>query len=188
LRRGLLPDSLSLRSDVRANRTIGQEARTRDQASRSDATLDRRSSLIDWQPVAALLAPLYPAAKGEPAWPPLAMFKAVTAQLEARAVTVKTGTLVDATIIAPASKGDEAARWVKHRNRGSIHGFKAHLRADADTALVEAVSVTPADVHDGREGPAALPDAPGQVCADRAYRVSTSGARCVPRAACRGSP
>ena len=116
-------------------------------------------------PVAALLDPLHPATKGEPAWPPLAMFKAlllsiwydlsdvklaealydrasfrrfrgfsgseaipertafvryrralvahgldvalfdaVTAQLKARAVTVKIGTPVDARIIASTSE------------------------------------------------------------------------------------
>jgi IS5 family transposase len=214
-----------------AHRTIGQESLTPDGTSRSGAVLERLSSLIDWQPVSALLAPLYSSAKGEPAWPPLSMFKAlllavwhdlsdvklaealedrasfrrfcgfaawevtpertafvrfrralitqgldrqlfeaVTAQLKARAITVKTGTLVDATIIASASKGDGEARWVKHRNRTSVHGFKAHAGADADTALVEKVSVTPANVHDGREGPAALPDDPGDVYADSAYR------------------
>lgn len=214
-----------------AHRTIGQESLAPDGTSRSGAALERLSSLIDWRPVSALLAPLYPSAKGEPAWPPLSMFKAlllavwhdlsdvklaealedrasfrrfcgfaareatpertafvrfrraliaegldrqlfdaVTAQLKSRAITVKTGTLVDATIIASASKGDGEARWVKHRNRASVHGFKAHVGADADTALVEQVSVTPANVHDGREGPAALPDDPGDVFADSAYR------------------
>jgi len=98
------------------------------------------------------------------------LFEAVTAQLKARAITVKTGTLVDATIIASASKGDGEARWVKHRNRASVHGFKAHVGADAGTALVEQVSVTPTYMHDGREGPAALPDDPGDVFADSAYR------------------
>jgi IS5 family transposase len=214
-----------------SHRAIGQESLGIDRTSRSGATLERLSSLIDWQPVAALLAPLYPSAKGEPAWPPLSMFKAlllavwhdlsdvklaealedrasfrrfcgfavheatpertafvrfrraliadgldrhlfeaVTVQLKARAITVKTGTLVDATIIASASKQDDEARWVKHRSRGSVHGFKAHVGADAETTLVEAVSVTPANLHDGREGPAALPDAPGDVFADSAYR------------------
>jgi IS5 family transposase len=210
---------------------IGQERLKVDPTSRGGAPLDRLSSLIDWQPVAALLVPLYPSAKGEPAWPPLAMFKAVllavwydlsdvklaealedrasfrrfcgfaaseptpertafvrfrrtliahgldrllfeevTRQLKKRAITVKTGTLVDATIIASASKDDDEARWVKHRGRGAVHGFKAHVGADADTALVEAVSVTPANVNDGREGPAVLPDDPGDVFADSAYR------------------
>ncbi len=210
---------------------IGQERLKVDPTSRGGATLERLSWLVDWQPVAALPAPLYAPAKGEPAWPPLAMFKAlllavwhdlsdvkladaledrasfrrfcgfatheptpertafvrfrralialgldrllfeaVTRQLTARASTIKTGTLVDATIIASASRDDDEARWVKHRGRGAVHGFKAHVGADADTALVETVSVTPANVNDGREGPAVLPDDPGDVFADSAYR------------------
>ena len=214
-----------------SHRTIGQEALGLVSAPRGGATLDRLSALVDWEPIATVLAPLYPSARGEPAWPPLAMFKAlllavwhdlsdvklaealedrasfrrfcgfsadeatpersafvrfrraliahgldrrlfeaVTSQLKARAVTVKTGTLVDATIIASASKDDGEGRWVKHRSRPGVHGFKAHVGADADTALVEAVSVTPANIHDGREGPAVLPDEPGDVFADSAYR------------------
>jgi IS5 family transposase len=42
--------------------------------------------------------------------------------------------------------------------------------ADADTALIEEVAVTPANVNDGRAEPEALPDAPGEVFADSAYR------------------
>ena len=195
------------------------------------SSLDALSELIDWQPISDLLAPLYPARKGEPGWPPLAMvkalllamwhdlsdvklaealddrasfrrfcgfarleappertafvgfrrllaahrldgglFEAITAQLKAKAITVKTGTLVNATIIASASKEDGEGRWVKHKGRPAIHGFKAHVGADASTALVEKVSVTPANVNDGRAGDAALPDNPGEVFADSAYR------------------
>ena len=43
------------------------------------------------------------------------------------------------------------------------------------TALVEKVSVTPANVNDGRAGPDALPDDPGDVFADSAYRGSHFG-------------
>ena len=99
-----------------------------------------------------------------------AVFEAVTAQLKAKAVTVKTGTIVDATIIASASEDDSQARWVKHKTKPAVHGFKAHVGADAGTALVEEVSVTPANVHDGRAGFAALPQNPGEVFADSAYR------------------
>jgi IS5 family transposase len=60
-----------------AHRTIGQESLTPDGTSRSGAVLERLSSLIDWQPVSVLLVPLYPSVKGEPAWPPLSMFKAL---------------------------------------------------------------------------------------------------------------
>jgi len=180
---------------------------------------------------AALLDPLYPATKGEPAWPPLPMFQAlllptwydlsdvkladalddrasfrrfcgfsateatpertafvryrgllvahkldrslfetVTAQLKSKAVTVKTGTLVDVTIIASTSEDDDDARWLKHKGKPAVHGFKAYVGADADTTLVEEVSVTSANVNDGRAGPEALPDNSGEVFADSAYR------------------
>jgi IS5 family transposase len=214
-----------------ACRSIGQESLNIVRSPRSSSSLDKLTELIDWRPIAALLEPLYPASKGEPAWPPLAMFKAlllavwydlsdvklaealddrasfrrfcgfssneatpertafvrfrraliahgldrhlfeaITAELKARAITVKTGTLVDATIIASASETDTDGHWVKHKGRPAVHGFKAHVGADATTALVEKVLVTPANVNDGRAGPDALPDDPGDVFADSAYR------------------
>jgi transposase, IS5 family len=100
------------------------------------------------------------------------LFKAVTAQLQSKAVTVKTGTLVDATIIASASESDDEARWVKHKGKPAVHGFKAHVGADADTTLVEEIAITTANINDGRAGPDALPDDPGEVFADSAYRGS----------------
>ncbi len=62
------------------------------------------------------------------------------------------------------------ACWVKHKGRRAIHGFEAHVGADADTAPVEEVAITPANVNDGKAGPEALPDDPGEVFADSAYR------------------
>lgn len=59
-----------------ADRTIGQVKLAPDGASRSGATQERLSSLIEGEPVAPPPARLYPAAKGEPAWPPLAMCEA----------------------------------------------------------------------------------------------------------------
>jgi IS5 family transposase len=59
---------------------------------------------------------------------------------------------------------------VKHKTKPAVHGFKAHAGADAGTALVGEVLVTPANVHDGRAGFAALPQNPGEVFADSAYR------------------
>lgn len=214
-----------------AHRSIGQEQLGFVIGARSASSLDELDGLIDCNPVAELLRLLYPATKGEPAWPPLAMFKAlllsawydlsdvklaealddrasfrrfcgfsrseatpertafvryrgklvehnldrtlfetVTAQLKARAVMVKTGTMVDATVIASASEEDEDGRWVKHKGKPAVHGFKAHVGADATSALVEKISVTPANVNDGRAGPDALPDDPGEVFADSAYR------------------
>jgi IS5 family transposase len=134
--------------------------------------------LIDWAPIEHQLRDISCAAKGEPAWPPLALFKAmliavwhdlsdvrlaealddrasfrcfcgfsaheptpertafvrlraqlaargldqalfevVTDQLRAKAITVKTGTLVDATVIASASHADPEAGWAGHQRR-----------------------------------------------------------------------
>jgi IS5 family transposase len=214
-----------------AQRSIGKERFGFVGSERTTSSLDALASLIDWKPIAVLLDPLYPAAKGEPAWPPLAMFKAlllsiwydlsdvklaealddrasfrrfcgfsaneatpertafvrfrrllvahkldrtlfepVTMQLKSKAVTVKTGTLVDATIIASETEDDDEARWVKHKGKRAVHGFKAHVGADADTALVEEVSITSANINDGKAGPDALPENPGEVFADSAYR------------------
>ncbi len=61
------------------------------------------------------------------------LFDAITGHLKAKAVRVKTGTLVDATIIASISKDDEEAHWAKHKGRPAVHDFKAHVGADADT-------------------------------------------------------
>ncbi len=214
-----------------AHRSIGQEWLGFGVASRSASSLADLSRLIDWDHIAGILGQVHASAKGEPAWPPLAMFKAlllsewydlsdvklaealddrasfrtfcgfsrteatpertafvrfrkaliarkldrllfttITAQLKAKAITVKTGTLVDATIIASASEGDDDARWVKHKGKPAVHGFKAHVGADADTALVEEIAITSANINDGRAGPDALPDDPGEVFADSAYR------------------
>jgi len=106
-------------------------------------------------------------------WLDRALFDDVTARLKAEAVRVKIGTLVDATIIASASKGDEEAQWIEHERKPAVHGFKTHVGADADTALVEEVAVTAANVHDGKAGGDAPPDSPGQVFADSACRGET---------------
>ncbi|NRP75895.1 hypothetical protein ILFOPFJJ_06819 [Ensifer psoraleae] len=200
------------------------------------SSLDALVKLIDWAPIDGALGMISSAAKGEPAWPPLSLFRAmllsvwydlsdvklaealddrasfrrfcgfsvsestpertafvrfrkalvaqgldkvlfeqITDQLKAQAIQVKTGTLVDATIIASASEDDGEGHWVKHKGRPAVHGFKAHVGADADTALVEEIAVTPANVNDGKAGPDALPDNPGEVYADSADRGSHFG-------------
>ena len=100
------------------------------------------------------------------------LFEVITLQLCAQQVSVKQGTLVDATIIASASKDADEARWIKHRNRKAVHGYKAHVACDEDTALIERVKVTPANINDGKAGCDVIPDDPGDVYADSAYRGS----------------
>jgi transposase, IS5 family len=63
----------------------------------------------------------------------------------------------------------------RDEGRAAVHRFKAHVGADADTALVEEVAITPANVNDGKAGPDALPDEPGAVFADSAYRGQAFG-------------
>src|SRR3712207_5641952 len=148
-----------------ARRRIGQERLKLDEhQSRRSGSLDEIAALIDWTEIDRHLAQIYASAKGEPGWPPLALFKAlllsvwydlsdvklaealndrasfrrfcgfasdeptpertafvrfrrelmarsldrvlfeaVTDQLDAMGVAVKTGTLIDASVIASAS-------------------------------------------------------------------------------------
>ena len=202
-----------------AHRTIGQQGFGFAGRERPRSPLDEIAALVVWAPIAMLLGSLYPAAKGESASSPLAMFKAmllavwhdlsdvkladalddrasfrrfcgfsgteatpertafvrfrrllVAHDLASRGIRITTGTIVDATIVASASEEDGDGRWVKHRGKRATHGFKAHVGCDADTALVERIAITPANMNDGRAGPDALPDDPGEVFADSAYR------------------
>lgn len=99
-----------------------------------------------------------------------ALFEAVTRQLEAKGVMVRTGTLVDATLIPSASiQKDGEARWAGHRRRKPMHGYKAHVATDEGAGLIRGVEVTTANVHDAAELEAVLPPAAGNVYADSAF-------------------
>ncbi|WP_414091477.1 transposase [Rhizobium sp. BR 314] len=220
-------------------RLIGQEAFGFAIDRHGASSLDDLVGLIDWAPVDQALVVISGAAKGEPASPPLALFKAmllsiwydlsdvklaealddrasfcgfsrseptpertafvgfrrslvahgldkhlfdaITDQLKAKAIRVKTGTVANAAIIASASEDDGEGHWIKHKGRPAVHGFKAHVGADADTAFVEEISVTPANINDGKAGPDALPDNPGDVYADSAYRGDHFGKAVIAR-------
>src|SRR5579875_1449842 len=65
------------------------------------------------------------------------LFEAITGQLAAKEVAVRTGTLVDATLIGSASiRRDGEARWAGHRRRKPVHGDKAHVATDAAGGLI----------------------------------------------------
>ena len=223
-----------------ARRQIGQETLglSRVPQQRDGASLDCIGALIDWTELDRLLAGISASPKGEPGWPPLALFRAlllatwhdlsdvhlaaalddrasfrrfcgfaaheptpertafvrfraelvrlgldralfeaVTRQLDARGVVVRTGTLVDATVIASASiSRDDQARWAGHRRRKPVHGYKAHVATDQEAGLIHGVEVTTANVHDAAELGAILPDAPGDTYGDSAYAGSKSEA------------
>src|SRR5918998_800495 len=98
------------------------------------------------------------------------LFEAVTRQPDRRGVVVRTGTLVDATLIPSASiRHDGEARWAGHRRRKPVHGYKAHVATDQDAGLIRGVEVTTANVHDAAELEAVLPAEPGEVYGDSAF-------------------
>ena len=213
-----------------AHRRIGQEVFQFGAKVERQTSLDEIAALIDWSAADRLLAPLYPAAKGEKAWPPLAMFKAlllatwydlsdvglaetlsdrasfrrfcgfsrdeetpertafvrfrrqlvaqgldrglfeaIGGDLDAKGASVRKGTLIDATVIGSAAKGDQDAAWARHRTRAPAHGYKAHIAADKDSGLIRKAETTPANEADVSIAPLIIPDTPGEVYADRAY-------------------
>jgi transposase, IS5 family len=60
-----------------AHRRIRQEALRFDAKAARQTSLDELHAVLDFVPAERALAGLYAAAKGEKAWPPLAMFKAL---------------------------------------------------------------------------------------------------------------
>src|ERR1700730_11722340 len=60
-----------------AHRRIGQEALRVEAKAARQTSLDELHAVLDFAPAKRALAGLYAAAKGEKAWPPLAMFKAL---------------------------------------------------------------------------------------------------------------
>src|SRR5262249_55990039 len=80
------------------------------------------------------------------------LFAAIARDLERKGACVRKGTLIDATIIASASKGDGEAAWAKHKSRGPSHGYKAHIAADKDTGIIRKVEATPANEADVATG------------------------------------
>jgi IS5 family transposase len=174
-----------------AHRRIGQEVFRFGARPKRESSLDELGALIDWSDAAQVLSPLYSGPKGEKAWPPLAMFKAlllatwydlsdvmlaealsdrasfrrfcgfardeetpertafvrfrrllvahgldrglfaaIACDLDSKGACVRKGTLIDATVIGSAAKGDKEAAWAKHKSRPPAHGYKAHIAAD----------------------------------------------------------
>ncbi len=97
------------------------------------------------------------------------LFAAIARDLERKGATVRKGTLIDATVIGSASKGDQEAAWAKHKSRAPAHGYKAHIAADKDTGIIREVETTPANEADVAIAPSIIPNEPGEVYADRAY-------------------
>jgi IS5 family transposase len=89
-----------------------------------------------------------------------AVFAEVAGQLDTLGVTIKSGTLIDATVIdsaaaePPRQKGggrsaaDPDSAWVKRADGSARFGYKLHAAVDLGTGIVRRAAVTPANIAD----------------------------------------
>jgi IS5 family transposase len=118
-----------------------------------------------------------------------ALFEAVGQHLRAQGLTVSTGTIVDATIIAAPSSTKNATGTrdpeMHHTQKGQqwYFGMKAHLGVDSQSKLIHSVVATPANVHDSRMLPWLLHGGEHRIWGDSAYAGQTAVLRaCAPYA------
>jgi transposase, IS5 family len=103
------------------------------------------------------------------------LFTAINADLTARGLLLREGTLVDATLIAaPSSTKNEQKQRdpERHQTRKGnqwYFGMKAHIGADRDSKLVHTVVVTAANVADVTKTAELLHGQEQQVHADAGY-------------------
>lgn len=109
------------------------------------------------------------------------LFEAVTAELDARGLVLKTGTLVDATVVPaaaaepPRQKGggrsaaDPDAAWIKHGPGYARFGYKVHVAVDGGTGIVRRALVTPANVAEVSHGHDLVMGDERAVYADQGY-------------------
>ena len=107
------------------------------------------------------------------------LFAEVNRQLEARGCMVKTGTLVDATIIeararpprhkeGEVSAVDPDAGFTKKHGR-TYFGYKLHIGVDEGSELIRALATSSADLHDGEAFGALVIGDEAKVYGDKAY-------------------
>jgi IS5 family transposase len=118
----------------------------------------------------------------------------VNRQLGKQGLILKTCTLVDATLLqaarrAPAKEdkggGDKDAGYTV--TRGQPHyGYKAHVAVDERHTLIRQVTLTAANVHDGREFETIVRGDEEMVVADKAYGSEARSQGCVRRGVANG--
>jgi len=113
------------------------------------------------------------------------LFTAINADLTARGLLLREGTLVDATLIAapPSTKNQAKQRDPEmHQTRKGnqwYFGMKAHIGADRDSKLVHTVVVTAANVADVTKTAELLHGQEQQVHADAGYTGADKRAEIV---------
>jgi IS5 family transposase len=105
-----------------------------------------------------------------------AMFDTVNALLSAKGLMLKTGSAIDATLIAapPSTKNKDGMRdpQMHSSKKGNNYhfGMKAHIGVDADSGLVHSVHTTAGNEHDVTQAHQLLHGQEQTVYADSGYR------------------
>jgi len=117
------------------------------------------------------------------------LFDEVGRHLRAQGLTVSTGTIVDATIIAAPSSTKNASGTrdpeMHQTKKGQqwYFGMKAHIGVDSRSKLIHSVEATPANVHDSQVLPWLLHGRERRVWGDSAYTGQHAVLRaCAPHA------
>ena len=111
------------------------------------------------------------------------LFRLINEYLAENGLNVKTGTIVDATLIdAPSStknkdgQRDPEMHQTKKGNQWYF-GMKGHIGVDSQSKLIHSVAATPANVHDSRMLPDLLHGNETRVWVDSAYTGQTEAIR-----------
>jgi IS5 family transposase len=109
------------------------------------------------------------------------VFAEVVRQLDAQGVTIRQGTLIDATVIDAAaaepsrqkgggrSQADPDATWVKRADGSARFGYKLHAAVDLGSGIVRRACVTPANIADVDRGHTLVIGDERAVYADKGY-------------------
>lgn len=105
------------------------------------------------------------------------LFQLVNDQLKARRLTVRQGTMIDASLVEsaasppPPGKGsshDPDSTWAKKRGK-SYFGYKMHIGADQGSELIRQADLTPAKTHDNKQFTKMVSGDEETVYADKGY-------------------
>ena len=116
-----------------------------------------------------------------------ALFEEINAHLASLGHRLKTGTIVDASIItAPSStknrtgKRDPEMHQTKKDNQWYF-GMKAHIGVDSDSGLAHSLETTPANTSDVATAHALLHGGEERMCGDAGYKGWASARRTATR-------
>lgn len=112
-----------------------------------------------------------------------ALFEEIARQLEAKGVVVKSGTLMDATLVEAAvrkpggsagskSATDPDADWTRKGGK-SYFGYKAHLAVDQGSGVIRRIELTSAKVYESQVADRLMCGDERAVYADKAYELKT---------------